>query len=60
MKLDSFGKGGRKNVEAMFSMAKRLGGRALRVGPAERGSVALEAFDSPAAVREWLSSLIDH
>lgn len=44
--------------EAMFSMALRLGGRALRVGPAEIDSMAVETFDNPAAVRDWIAALV--
>ena len=44
--------------ETMFAAAQRLGGCALRVGPAENDSVAAEAFASPAAVRDWLDSLV--
>ncbi len=43
--------------ESMFAEACRRGGRALRVGVAQAGSNAQEAFTDPQAVRAWLAIL---
>jgi len=44
--------------ETMFAAALRLGGSALRVGPAETASVATVKFEDPTAVRRWIAGLI--
>lgn len=44
--------------ETMFAAALRLGGCALRVGPAGAASVATVKFEDPAAVRRWIAGII--
>ncbi|MCB1495995.1 MAG: trehalose-phosphatase [Bauldia sp.] len=44
--------------ESMFKEAVRRGGRALRVGDAQQGSHARQAFDNPDGVRAWLADLV--
>jgi trehalose 6-phosphate phosphatase len=44
--------------ETMFAAARRLGGDALRVGTAGKGSIARNAFATPTDVRRWLTSMI--
>lgn len=45
--------------ESMFKEAVRRGGVALRVGRAQEGSSAQQAFNDPADVRAWLAGLAD-
>ena len=42
--------------EAAFAAANRLGGRSLRIGPADRPTAATEAMASPEALRAWLAA----